>query len=101
MPKNNNYLTSFLISLFVKTQFFQKRFDEMIAAASLFLDQFVSEGSAVGIVQFASVATTLSEMVVITSPDDQEKLKKKLPKLTSGSTGIGDGILTAIEVTRH
>ena len=70
----------------------------MIAASTQFLDQFLSEGSAVGIVEFESDAEILSDMTMINGPEDRNFLKHNLPDNANGGTGIGCGILRAIEV---
>ena len=70
----------------------------MIKVSTVFLDEFLSEGTAAGIVEFNNYATILSPMTVIKGPDDRNSLKQALPKSPGGGTGIGDGILKAIEV---
>ena len=77
---------------------FQTRFEEMIAVSTLFLDDFLSEGNAVGIVEFNSSPTILNPMKVIKGPDDRNSLKETLPKSAGGGTGIGGGVLAAIQV---
>ena len=81
--------------------FFQTRFPDMILAATLFIEEFVPDGGAIGIVQFSSSAIILSNLVVVDSASDRQYLKNLLPGGTGGSTGIGGGILKAIQVSRH
>ena len=77
----------------------QSRFNDMIASAKTFIDEFIADGSAVGIVEFDSSAYIRSHMVVIRNDNDRQSLKNTLPTTPDGGTAIGAGILKAIEVS--
>ncbi|CAK8691916.1 unnamed protein product [Clavelina lepadiformis] len=73
----------------------------MITAASTIIQTCMSYGSALGIVEFSSTAQQLSELKIINSQDDREYLLERLPMGTAGSTCIGCGILTALNVLEN
>ncbi|XP_046333944.2 calcium-activated chloride channel regulator 1-like [Haliotis rufescens] len=72
-------------------------------AASNYILTSVESGSWLGIVQFNTDATTLSEMVHIKSQADRELLTNRLPTYAEGKTSIGAGLgkaLTALESSK-
>jgi len=71
----------------------------MVTAASIFIDQ-VSHNSEVGIVKFATSASTLSDLRVVDSEVDRDDLKRVLPVGTEGSTAIGKGIMEGVQVNK-
>ena len=80
---------------------FFSRKDRLVAvrrAAGLFVTDFVSDSSYVGLVSFTSTATKLSDLQRI-DEDSRFALYRILTSLTpGGGTGIGSGILTGLEV---
>ncbi|XP_039272205.2 calcium-activated chloride channel regulator 1-like [Styela clava] len=72
--------------------------DEMRTAAYNFITVAVPRGSYVGIVEFGTDATTLSELKVMNSSEARETMTSLLPTTTGGQTCIGCGIRKGIEV---
>ncbi|KAK6176714.1 hypothetical protein SNE40_014959 [Patella caerulea] len=69
-------------------------------AASNFIMNTVETGSSLGIVEFNTEASTLSDLVSIQSREDREILISRLPTTATGKTSIGGGLNKAIEALR-
>lgn len=70
----------------------------MRQAASTFILQAAPTDSDIGIVEFSSAASTLSDLTQIDSYSGRQALVKKLPTDANGGTSIGSGILEALKV---
>ena len=63
-----------------------------------FIEDKVSSSAQVGIVQFGSGATVLSLLLSMNNQANKDSLVRVIPAGTSGSTAIGQGILSGIDV---
>lgn len=72
----------------------------MRQAASTFIMQAAPSGSDIGLVEFESTATTLSDLVRIDTYKDRETINALLPTSAEGGTSIGSGVLEALEVNK-
>ncbi|XP_073499256.1 calcium-activated chloride channel regulator 1-like [Phyllobates terribilis] len=70
----------------------------LVQAAEVFIMQIVEQGSFVGLVEFHSFATIISNLEQITSDAKREQLKSLLKRKASGGTNICDGIRKGFEV---
>ena len=70
----------------------------MISSSANYISSIVTDGSYIGIVEFNTYGTVLKQLTLVTSDDDRQALLDSLPGNTGGSTGIGDGLLKAIQV---
>ncbi|CAJ0962535.1 unnamed protein product [Ranitomeya imitator] len=70
----------------------------LVQAAEVFIMQIVEQGSFVGLVEFHSAATIISNLVQITSDAKREQLKRLLKRKAGGGTNICDGIRKGFEV---
>ncbi|XP_053549659.1 calcium-activated chloride channel regulator 1-like [Bombina bombina] len=78
------------------------RIGRLYQAADVFLIQIVEEKSYVGIVQFHSTATVMSNLVQIVNNDSRKQLKDLLPKTAGGGTTICSGLTAGFQVNnRH
>ena len=74
------------------------RFNKMISSTANYISSIVIDGSYIGLVEFSSAAYVLSDLTFVTSDDDRQALLQSLPDPPGGGTGIGGGLLKAIEV---
>ncbi|XP_033644207.1 calcium-activated chloride channel regulator 1-like [Asterias rubens] len=74
------------------------RFNKMISSTANYISSIVIDGSYIGLVEFSSAAYVLSDLTFVTSDDDRQALLQSLPDPPGGGTGIGGGLLRAIEV---
>lgn len=77
---------------------FQDRLELMRQAVSIFISQFVPDEDEVAVVEFSSSATELSGLRKMTSTRNREILLNSIPTVAAGSTCIGCGIQTALNV---
>ncbi|XP_071961369.1 calcium-activated chloride channel regulator 4-like [Antedon mediterranea] len=71
----------------------------LLQASTHYLRYTVDEGSYVGIVHFDVKGNVLSELVLITNEtSSRDTLVAALPKVASGGTSIGSGVLMGIDV---
>jgi len=71
----------------------------MSDAMKIYIQDYLRNGSAVGIVAFNSVAHILANMVVVSDDDVREVLSSVLPYTASGGTSILSGLQTCIAVS--
>ena len=74
------------------------KFIKMISSAANYITSIVIEGSHIGVVEFEETATVLHYLLEVQSDDHRNLLLGALPKDASGATGIGAGLLLALEV---
>jgi len=75
-----------------------KKLDE---AVKNYLRYTIPDGTSVGLVNFSSVATTItSRMVYINDTNGRENLVKLLSPNARGGTSIGAGVTSALQVKR-
>ncbi|XP_025107234.1 calcium-activated chloride channel regulator 1-like isoform X2 [Pomacea canaliculata] len=74
------------------------RLQTMNNAAKTIILTKIKPGTSVGIVEFNTKATVLSELVTITTEADRKTLISRLPTVADGFTSIGAGILLGLEV---
>lgn len=79
-------------------QYPQHRLQTMNNAAKTIILTKIKPGTSVGIVEFNTKATVLSELVTITTEADRMTLISRLPAVADGFTSIGAGILLGLEV---
>ncbi|XP_002731080.1 calcium-activated chloride channel regulator 4A-like [Saccoglossus kowalevskii] len=77
------------------------RFDLMIQASTKYIGYTVPSDTWLGIVEFSTDATILSYLVQLSDTDTRKQLIDKLPTGTGGSTCIGCGLNSGIEVLEH
>ncbi|XP_077985824.1 calcium-activated chloride channel regulator 1-like [Glandiceps talaboti] len=72
--------------------------------ATQFIEEFVDDGSMVGIVKFSGnndeETRILAEMTQITNANDRRWLSERVPTTTDSSTSIGAGLLKALELLK-
>lgn len=78
-------------------QYPQDRLQTMNNAAKTIILTKIKPGTSVGIVEFNTKATVLSELT-ITTEADRKTLISRLPTVADGFTSIGAGILLGLEV---
>ncbi|KAM3915159.1 calcium-activated chloride channel regulator 1-like [Leptodactylus fuscus] len=72
----------------------------LVQAAEVFIMQIVEEGSYVGLVEFHSSPTIISNLVQIFSDVQRQQLKKLLVRKASGGTNICAGLRKGFEVNK-
>ncbi|XP_076808585.1 calcium-activated chloride channel regulator 4A-like [Clavelina lepadiformis] len=77
------------------------RLTKMGQIVQSFIEDKVSSSAQVGIVQFGSVATVLSLLLSMNNQTNKDSLVGVIPAFTSGSTAIGRGILSGINVLEN
>lgn len=70
----------------------------MKQAASNYILSCIETGSKLGIVQFSTNATALSQLVEVKSERDRFALIDSLPRHADGKTSIGSGLKKGVEV---
>lgn len=73
----------------------------MYTASSNYLLNMVTSGTSVAIVKFSTKGVILNDLLQINSQSDRDKLVSSLPQTTGGSTSIGSGMLSCIEVDHY
>ncbi|XP_070557749.1 calcium-activated chloride channel regulator 1-like [Ptychodera flava] len=74
------------------------RFELMIQSCTKYILYTVPNNTYVGIVQFATTANVLSDLVYIDGEEARQELAGRLPRVADGSTCIGCGLLEGVEV---
>ncbi|XP_071983468.1 calcium-activated chloride channel regulator 1-like isoform X1 [Engystomops pustulosus] len=72
----------------------------LIQAAEVFIMQIVEDGSFVGLVEFHSSATIISNLVQIFTEEQRKQLSRLLVRKANGGTNICDGIRKGFEVNK-
>ena len=67
-------------------------------AASNYILSCIETGSKLGIVQFNTNASALSQLVEVNNEKDRFSLIDALPRQAMGKTSIGSGLAKAVEV---
>ncbi|XP_022080609.1 epithelial chloride channel protein-like [Acanthaster planci] len=74
------------------------RFEKMISSSAKYISYTVLNGSYIGIVEFSSSSTVLEPLRLVANDTDRQALLSSLPTSPVGGTGIGGGLLKAVQV---
>ena len=83
------------LARFLKTD---KRFEKMISSSAKYISYTVLNGSYISIVKFSSSSVVLEPLTLVAGDAERKILRDALPKSSGGGTGIGSGLLKAVEV---
>jgi len=70
----------------------------MSGAVATYINEYLRNGTAAGIVTFNNAARTLASMTVITNDQVRTNLASVLPQTAGGGTSITSGLNTCIQV---